>query len=435
MSRLPDRERDAQREMAASRIGRSAARLLVSSLLATLAVGGAIEALKVARGTSRVHPGEPPIPGANRLSALAAERGLTAANRELRLALAAFEDRSGRESALSGALRPAAQWLLVRALSYGNSQVVVARDGFLYFQTAFEHLTGPPFLAPSELERRRAAVAPSSRFEPDPVPGLAKLALDLEERGIRLLFLPVPVKAQIHPEPLLRGAALRVPTIENPSMPELARRLEAAGVALYDPAAELRAAALAGEMVYLPTDTHWNPLGMRIVARGVARTLRERGWIEEALPLGLERHATPRDFPGEMVALLGLGPRAARIAPERVVLDEVTALGGAPLSGLDAPRELLVLGDSYSAIFAEPGRLGSAGFADQLAYELDRPVRSLAKMAANDLPGRVRWLRDDPALLAGVRIVVYEATARALSTTDWSATPITPQRTKRRKNR
>jgi len=113
----------------------------------------------------------------------------------------------------------------------------------------------------------------------------------------------------------------------------------------------------------------------------------------------------------------------------------VTALDGAPLANLEGPREILLLGDSYSAIFAEPGRLGAAGFADQIAYELDRPVRSFARMAANDLPGRIRWLRDDPALLEGVRVVVYETTARALSTTDWSPTPITPQRLKRRKNR
>lgn len=435
---MPDpnqREAEANAEIAATRVGRSGALLLVVSLLAPLLLGALWELALVASGRSRVVPGAPPLPGVARLLEVASDRGPAAANEELRRALAGLEDRSGRESALSTALRPWAQWILVKALSYGNSQVIVARDGFLYFQTAFEHLTGPPFLDPAELARRRAAVPDSVRFEPDPVPGLAQLADELGARGIRLLFLPLPVKAEIHPEPLLRGGHLARPEIGNRSLPLLLRRLEAAGVAVYDPAPELRRAALAGEAIYLPTDTHWTPLGMRIVARGLARELRRRDLLADAPPAGLERHPATRDFQGELVALLGLGSRASRLPLERVVLDEVTAPGGAPLSGLAGARELLLLGDSYTAIFAEPGRLGSAGFADQLAYELDRPIRSFARMAANDLPGRVRWLRDDPQLLDGVRVVVYETTARALSTTDWSATPITPRRSKRRANR
>jgi len=50
----------------------------------------------------------------------------------------------------------------------------------------------------------------------------------------------------------------------------------------------------------------------------------------------------------------------------------------------------------------------SASFAEQLAFALDRPVRRSARLATDNLAERVGWLRQDPALLAGVRVVVYD---------------------------
>jgi hypothetical protein len=338
----------------------------------------------------------------------------------------------GRDSELSARLRPRAQWHLYRQLGYGNSQVVVGRDGFLDYHGAFAHLTGKPFRDARELTRRRDAMPPELGWEPDPLPGLRRLSSNLARRGVRLLFLPVPVKSQIHPEPLLRFRGLRVAELPgNPSTSELLAELERIGVATYDPAPELRAAALAGEAVYFPTDTHWNPRGMEIVARGLARTMRERDLIGDAPPSGLEGRKVEYEFEGDLTRLLGLGPLAARMPRETPELRAVTGLGGARYDASRTPAGILLLGDSYSAVFSLVGG-GAASFPEQLAYELDRPVRKVAKTAENDLARRVHWLREDPALLDGVQVVIYQVTARALTMGNWSSIPLDRQRYRRR---
>ena len=97
--------------------------------------------------------------------------------------------------------------------------------------------------------------------------------------------------------------------------------------------------------------------------------------------------------------------------------------------------DVLLLGDSYSVVFAFDIEGRACGFGERLAFELDRPVRRFAKVAANDLPGRVQWLRDDPALLDGVEVVIYEVTSRAFPSTDWTPKALEKPKRKRRKNR
>ncbi len=129
------------------------------------------------------------------------------------------------------------------------------------------------------------------------MPGLVRLHDELAERGIELVFFPVPVKAQVHPEQLVRFSGLGAADAEegarlvNPSFPELVRRLGDAGIPVYDALPELRAAARAGEEVYLATDTHWNAAGMRIAAAGLARFLQRETALPQRPPAGLRRRS------------------------------------------------------------------------------------------------------------------------------------------------
>ena len=120
-------------------------------------------------------------------------------------------------------------------------------------------------------------------------------------------------------------------------------------------------------------------------------------------------------------------PRARFSPAERTELDEIIGLGEIPYRATSAAAsDVLLLGDSYSLVFAALPGDRSASFAEQLAFALDRPVRRSAKLAANDLADRVHWLRLEPELLGGTRVVIYEVTARALSSADWSVTRIHP---------
>ncbi|MGE0641530.1 MAG: hypothetical protein AB7G12_10915 [Thermoanaerobaculia bacterium] len=429
----PDRERLALDEVAATAIPRAGGWIVVAAFLGIVAVGPVLELVAARNGGATVFGGAPAIPAPRQLLTIARERGALAANEALRTGLHALEDRMGRESALSARLRPDAQLALWRGLDYGNTQVIVGRDDHLYFRTAFDYLVGPPFLDPEVLARRRRSGG--SALEPDPAPGLERLGADLARRGIRLVLLPVPVKAAVHPEPLVRFGRLREERFDNPSMSDLTERLERAGVAVWDPLPTLRERARAGETLYFPTDTHWNPRGMEIVARGVAAFLRAGDFLPERPPAGLEKRTFAYDFPGDLVGLLGLGDRAAGVARESTELWEITALGGAPIGSTTGDADVLLLGDSYSVVFAFDIDGRACGFGERLAFELDRPVRRLAKVAANDLPGRIQWLRDDPALLDGVKVVIYEVTSRAFTSTDWSPRPLDPPENRKKRRR
>ncbi len=436
---LPTREEAALAEIASTRVAVPGAWTLALLLLAILAVGAVMEGVRAGRGQPTAFAGGAPIPTpADFLRAWTSDSPL-AANRALRAGLAGVEDRLGRESAISAALRPAAQTLLARELGYGNSQVIVGKQGWLYFRTEFDYLTGHPFLAPHELARRRRLGARYAAPEPDPVPGLLRLHEELAGRGIELVIFPVPVKAQVHPEGLVRFGTL--PTsgaggqaIENSSFPELVRRLESAGLPVYDALPAMRAAALAGDELYLATDTHWNARGMRVAAAGLAQFLSVRTQLPARPPAGLRRRSFAHELAGDLTRILGAGIGGALFPNEHLELDEVLALGDVPYSvAASAASDLLLLGDSYSLVFAELPGGGAASFAEQLAFELDRPIRRSAKVATNNLSDRVHWLRQEPELLAGVRVVVYEVTARALSSGDWTATALEPKRHKRRK--
>lgn len=423
----PTREAAALAEIAATRTSRIGAFALTLALLGVVAVGAGLEGARARRGESTAFAGGDPIPTPASFVATWQSAGALAANRALRAGLAGLEDRLGRESAISAALRPAAQTLLVRHLEYGNSQVVVGRRGWLYFRTEFDYLTGHPFLAPRELTRRRTLGARYAVPEPDPLPGLLALHDELADRGIELVFFPVPVKAQVHPEGLVRSGALAAAgaagsRIDNPSFADLVRRLDEAGLPVYDALPAMRAAALAGDPLYLATDTHWNAHGMRIAADGLARFLADRTALPPHPPAGLRRRGFAHEIEGDLTRLLGVGLGGALFANERLELDEILGLAEQPWSAAQATAsDVLLLGDSYSLVFSALAGGRSAGFAEQLAFALDRPVRRVAKYAANDLADRAQWLREDPALLAGTRVVIYEVTARALGSADWTA--------------
>ena len=425
----PSREDQAVAEIAATRLSRTGGLVLTLGLLAAIAVGALLEAARVRRGEATAFAGGAPIPTPGEFLDTWRTAGPLAANRALREGIAALEDRLGRESALSAALRPAAQTLLARHLGYGNSQVLVGRQGWLHFRTAFDYLTGHPFLAESELARRRAHGTRYAVPEPDPVPGLRELRDELATRGIELVFFPVPVKAQVHPETLARLGGIGPVGPANESFPELVRRLGEGGLPVYDALPDLRAAALAGERLYLATDTHWNSAGMRVAASGLARFLAETTALPQRPPAGLRRRSFAHELEGDLTRLLGAGVRGPVFPNESIELDEVVGLGGVPYDAASAApataSDVLLLGDSYSLVFSSAaGR--SAGFAEQLAFALDRPIRRRAKVAANNLSDRVQWLREDPSLLSGVRVVIYEVTARALSSADWSGAGLEP---------
>lgn len=421
----PEESREAQaaREVGRTEVSRGVAALLVAAF--AMVVGG-IGAFELVRDLSQAgSPWADLAAAPARAWSAALRSGPVAGNRALLEAMHGFEDRLDERSAVAERVLPPVQRFLTESLDAGNEQVVVGRRGWLYFRPALDHVTGPPFLDPARL-RRRAEGGESwePRPQPDPLRALADFHAQLAHRGIGLVVVVTPVKASIHPEGLAPSLGDGALPLENPSLRPFLERLEELEIPAYDPAARL-AAALAerGWPQFLRTDTHWTPQAMESAAEGLAAFLRRHARLPERAPLVLTRGNGWVEGRGDVAALLKLDDPDSLFPPERVPVRPVRGSDGATWRP-DPDADVLVLGDSFTNVYSQP-ELGwgeGAGFAEQLAFFLQRPVDRVAVNAGGPSAARERLaaaLASGDDRLAGKRLVVYQFTARELSVGDW----------------
>lgn len=419
----PVRERQAKAEIGHTDVTRPVAAYLVAVLLAMIAI---VPAIQIASGRplgiETARQVEPTIAAASR------EGGLFAANRTLLAKMHRFEDTLERESWLSEALLPPAQRVLL-LLGAGNEQVYPGRAGWLFYRPDIDYVTGPGFLWPAVLERRaRSGDAWTPAPQPDPVAAILELGENLERRGIALVVLPAPVKPALHPERFSprapsarvhRGAA----TLDNSSFAVFRDRLSAAGIEVVDVAPALIEAreARALDPLYLARDTHWTPAAVGVVARRLAAA------VSPLLPpqpaAGYRQVGVEVSGTGDLTAMLTL-PRDLRLyPPQRIRVQRVLEADRRAWEPR-ADADLLLLGDSFTNVYSQPdlGWGEGAGLAEQLSYELQRPVDRIAINAGGAWSARERLaaeLRRGNDRLAGKRVVVYEFAARELTSGDW----------------
>ncbi len=383
----------ARRWPAASMVGVFSATLLAGTVGAVLG----LLCDRAAASKAAVGAGEPVI---ERIEATA---------RRWELALASH-------SPLTTRVRPAVQGWLAGWPRVGTGQVAVGRGGWLYFRPAIEHLTGLPFLAPERL-------AESGRHA-DPRPAILDFAAQLRRRGISLVFVPVPVKAALEPEPLAGNAPVDRLPLANPSLAPLVRELEAGGVLVFDPGpvlADLKRST--GMPAYLATDTHWRPEAATAVAGALARFVRERVELDGVPDPGFSTESVEIEGRGDLVGMLGLPQDSAAFAREKVTVDKVIDSDDR-LWRLDTRADVLLLGDSFANICTMP-ELGwgeAAGLAEQLSLALGRPLDAILRNDSAAWATRSLLARELAAgrdRLAGKRVVIWELAARELSLGDW----------------
>ena len=323
-----------------------------------------------------------------------------------------FETELEEQSWLVEDLLPPVQLFLTGGLGMGNPQVYVGRDGWLFYRPAVDSLTGPGFLDPAALEERRlGGDAWDEPVEPDPRPALLALHRQLAARGIRLLVLPTPVKAAIHPERLTPRSA-RLP-LRNPSEEELFRSLEAEGIAVLDVAPMVPQ--------YLATDSHWTPEGMDRVAQALADRVRaELPAVQDPGYRNEERLVTGT---GDLVRLLKLPPGQTLYKPQAVRTAPVLEANGSAWRA-DPQADVLLLGDSFTNVFSRDdlGWGTGAGLAERLSFHLRRPVDRIAVNAGGAHASRQALARELAAgrdRLAGKRLVIVQFASRELAVGDW----------------
>jgi len=305
---------------------------------------------------------------------------------------------------------------------------VPGRKGWLFLSNELRHVGAGEFWGEAALKVSRG----SKPDWADPLPAIVDFSDQLKARGISLIVVPVPPKAFVFPE-LISDAV--------PAPDGLPPRLDVHHQAFYKLLADrgvrvldiwpMLAAGRFGDKgpMYCRTDTHWSGRACELVAARVAEILKEQDWYAAAPKREIAAETRKVEIDGDLrKAMTGDRPSAEAL-PLRFV-----GLRGSPQRPLNTPEDapVLVLGDSHGLVFHIGGDMHArgAGFADQLAYELQMPVDVLAVRGSGATPARIslyRRSRSDAKYLDRKKAIVWCFSAREFTeSTGWRPLPVAP---------
>jgi purine-nucleoside phosphorylase len=223
------------------------------------------------------------------------------------------------------------------------------------------------------------------------------LSRQLAERGIDLIFVPVPPKSEVCPESL----STRVPEGcgVSPERAELMASLLEAGVEVIDllPGFLEEKGKADGDCLYLAVDSHWNHRGIASAARQIAARLRRYEFVPKAD--SAKAHTTKQGTVRRVSSVVKyMKPTEKESYPaEDWTVEQVITPDGTPYKDIDV-SPVLVLGDSFTTFFAED----SGGISAHLAKEPGMPVSGHSHCIPLALdPGA--WHRVNALLYPGLR--------------------------------
>ena len=343
---------------------------------------------------------------------------LADANRAALAGIGQFESSLEDSSPLVAAVRPATLDALLRFGGAGSEKAYVGRDGWLFYRPDVDALA--------------LARAPGADH---PAGGLAAWAADLAGRGVRLVFLPLPGKAAIHPEQLASaGNSFATPLVPRGlesfsadvaaawEKVAAARGLEAdRGPLVLDPAPLLWSRQPGGAQ-FLRTDSHWTPEAMTAVARETSAAV--AALLGRALPKVAGLPSAEIRGTGDTAAMMELPASSPLRSGQNVIISPVKRPDGTDWQP-DPSSPVLVVGDSYTNIYstADLGWGSSAGFAEQLSHRLGFAVDRLSRNDAGARAAREMVTAEaarDAAWLAGKKVVVWPLAMREVANGDWS---------------
>ena len=328
-----NREEAAKQEMSRTVIARPLARLMVAFFFAILFSVPVVQLVREASARRTDRLAWPPVWDILRAPARAwrASRSLPDHgpvsralffDRSLLREMQEWEKALEDNSWLTHAVLPPAQSILSGAPGVGNEKAYLGRGGWLFYRPGVEYVTGPGFLDARSQQRRMGAPEEwAEAIQPDPVAAIAAFRDQLASRGIRLVVVPVPDKAQIHPEEF-RGGSRDAP-LQNASWASFAAALAEKKVEMLDPAPLLMAyRRKSGRPAYLRTDTHWTAEAMDEVASALAACLEKGGGWGADGAATWKREPSSVTNRGDLAVMLKL-PERAGPAPESATIQVV----------------------------------------------------------------------------------------------------------------
>ena len=354
---------------------------------------------------------------------------LFAANRGLLRDIHVYEETLEDESVVGRMIRPEIQYMLSRWLGAGNEKAYCGVRPWLFYRSDVDYLTAPGFLEPSQLAGRLATGSEwRSAPQPDPRPAIVDFHRQLERRGIRLVVMPLPPKTVVHPEKFARRFKPGPEPSQNPSYNLFINDLENSGVTVVDPTPLLMEMRSSLGEVYLATDTHWRSEAVEGVARLLARFIADNIRLPPCPNPGYLRHEAVVTNRGDIAVMLRLPDGTRAFSPEVARLRQILGADYGFWRNEQA-SDVLVLGDSFCNIYSlnAMGWGESAGFVEQLSFELDRPLDRLVINDNGAYATRAllaRELARGRDRLAGKRLVIWTFAMRELAAGDWQSVPL-----------
>ena len=179
-----------------------------------------------------------------------------------------FEGDLESKAAFTDPPREALQGVMTGSLREGNRKTYVGKDGWLYLQAALDAMTGYGPITP---EPDSVAKDPNRKAWSGPLGAIETFAAQLEELGVELVLVPIPVKPMIYPENI--SGRIQTGPLEHRDAAAFYEKIEALpNVEVID----LKGLfwELKDEVpVFLKQDTHWTPTAMSQAAIRVAEEL------------------------------------------------------------------------------------------------------------------------------------------------------------------
>lgn len=297
--------------------------------------------------------------------------------------------------------------------------VIQGKDGWLFLREELEHMASKGYSGEDVLSASKASKA---KFA-DPVPAIVDFNKQLKERGIELIFMPIPPKALIYPEYLPVSMDLDAVSVLEKSYERFYKQLREQGVQVLDLIPGYRAASKIKQL-YCKTDTHFSGAGLAMAADKVATIIKKKDWYDGGTNKAyLKERRT--------VAILGdLSQMQKTKKREDISLQFVTdpKTQKAPTGNAQSP--ILLLGDSHTLVFSVGGDLhtSGAGLFDQLSADLRQTIDRIGVRGSGATASRIKLYqrsRKDSFFLKRKKIVIWCLSAREFTGSGgWKKIPV-----------
>ena len=304
----------------------------------------------------------------------------------------------------------------VQALDKAGTGAMAGTDGWFFVTSELRTLSVGKFWGADAAKVSRAPKPEQA----DPLPAILDFNQQLKERGIALIVVPVPLKAEVYPEKV--AADLPAPADDPaPALAAFYDELHKNGVDVIDLASIFRANK-AGDHgpVFCKTDTHWSGAGCVLAAQEIAKEVYAK--LGASVPPAKSYTSAWKEISidGDLGSMLSAGakkPGAEKISV-RQLTDTVAPNPASPI---------LLLGDSHTLVFHD-FLTEHAGLLDQLAVELGSVPDRIAIRGSGATPVRIDLYRrsKEPGYLEKKKVVVWCFTAREFTEAaqGWQKVPV-----------